>query len=168
MVRDWMPQLSLGTRWALSILFFICLGLGAYLFLHEANKGTTTTDSNPAAEVQANQLGQIVVAHDQLAHHASLPRGASSAAALSAAIAADVRGLVSTHEIQGPAGAVQCSAAGPSRRGRRAYDCHAHAGGLTYPFNGVVDVRAGTLTWCKNDTVDEPGLNVPLNPGCLS
>jgi len=168
MARSWLPQIPLGVRWALTVLFFICLGLAAYLFIHEADKGTASTDTNPAAEVQANRLGQIVVAHDQLAHHARLPRGSSPAPALAAAIAGDVRGLVDTRQIQGPAGAVTCRAAGRARRGRRPYDCRAQAGGLSYPFNGVVDVRAGTLTWCKNDAVDEPGLNVPLNPACLS
>jgi len=168
MARSWLPQIPLGVRWALSVLFFVCLALAAYLFLHEANKGTTVTDANPAAEVQANRLGQIVVAQDQLAHHARLPLGANPAPALAAAIAADVRGLVAGREIQGPAGAVTCQTAGPQRRGRRPYDCRAQAGGLSYPFNGVVDVRAGTLTWCKNDAVDEPGLNVPLSPACLS
>ena len=168
MARSWMPQIPLGVRWALSILFFVCLTIAAYAFVHEADKGTSATDTNPAAEVQANRLGQIVVAHDQAVHQARLPHGASSAPALSAAIALDVRDLVNTRELQGPAGAVSCHAIGPQRRGRRPYQCRAQAGGLSYAFNGVVNVRAATLTWCKNDAVDEPGLDVPLAPRCLS
>jgi hypothetical protein len=163
-----MIQLPLWSRWVLAVLAFAGLGLLGYALAH--GHASTAPTSNQQGTLEANRVGQIVVSQDQAPHQAPLRAGQAPVAAITAAVAADVKGLITTHDLTGPLTAVTCRRTGRagSRPGRVPIACAATAATVAYPFYGVVDRRARTVVWCKQDAVAEAGLVVPLSPRCLS
>jgi len=160
-----MPVVPLWLKWVLSLLVFG--GMLVALVVVVRGSGPTPTTENPAAEAQANRLGQIVTAQDQAIHRAALPAAVPPGKALERAILADMRGRVSRHDINGPVERVRCAPITRHAAGRLPFRCTARAAGFDYPFAGVVDPRARELVWCKDDrTTVDPGLEVPLNPAC--
>ncbi len=156
-------QLPLWLRWVLAVAFFASLGLTAVIIVH-AN--STVSTAGTQAEVQANEVGRVVVSQDQAPHTAPLRAGASPRAALTAAIAGDVRARIATRDLTGPLQSVTCSPGRTQHRGRRPFVCAVTAASIRYVFYGVADRRARLLTWCKEDAVAEAGLTVPLSPRC--
>ena len=67
--------------------------------------------------------------------------------------------------IDGPLGRIACRRTGDTP-GRRAFKCTAVAGGVSYPFLGVVDLRARRVTYCKRDEPPVPSLNIPVSRRC--
>ncbi len=150
----------------LAVVVFAGLGVAAYLIAHANDSSAPTADA--LGTVEANQEGQIVVRQDQAPRDAPLRRGASPQAALVRAIAADVRARIAVHDLTGPLGAVACAPAPRVHAERDPFVCTVTSASLTYTFYGVADLRAHTLTWCKEDAVAVAGLSLPLSPRCLS
>jgi hypothetical protein len=161
-----MNALPLWSRWTLAIAFFVGLGLTVYFLSHGHDSMAPTL--NEQGTVEANRVGQLVVAQDQAPQEARLARGETPRAGMTRAIAADMRHLIATSDLSGPLRGVQCTSRPGSRPRREPFLCAAVAGTVTYPFYGVADLRAHTLTWCKQDAVAEAGLSVPLSPRCVS
>jgi len=164
-----MIQLPLWSRWILAVLGFALLGLLVFVLTHGHDSTAPTSDA--LGTVEANRVGQIVVSQDQAPRQARLPRGASSRAALEHAITVDVDGRIASHDLTGPLTRVSCTRTSPHasrRRDRLPYVCTVTSASILYVFYGVADLRARTLTWCKQDAVAEAGLTVSLSPSCLS
>ena len=139
----------LWARWLLTLLAFALLIL--VIRIVATRSVTSTAESSPTAEAEANRVGELVVTTDQAPHSSSLRAGASVGAALQSAIAADVHSRIRHGELTGPLQSVRCAPAGQSRAGRRPFSCTVLSAGISYTFVGVADERARTLTWCKSD-----------------
>jgi len=161
-----LPAVPLWLKWVLSVLVFGAMLVALVVFVRDSG-GAGPAAENPAAEAQANRLGQIVTRQDQAVHRAVLPATVPTAIALERAILADVRARAATGDIGGPVERVRCAPVSRHAPGRQSFRCTARAGGFDYPFVGVADARARELVWCKDDrTTVDPGLQVPLNPAC--
>ena len=160
-------QLSLRLRWVLAVVLFASIAATAYIVAHAGGSGASSAASVRAA-IETNEEGQIAVSEDQAPRHAALRRGLSPEVAITRAVTADVRVRIATGQLTGPLGMLSCSPAGRGRPGRDPFVCSVTSAGIGYTFYGVADLRARTLTWCKQDAVDVPGLSVPLSPSCLS
>jgi hypothetical protein len=160
--------LPLWSRWVLAVAAFSALGLLGYAL--SRGHDSTAPSASQQGTLEANRVGQIVVAQDQAPHGAPYRGSASARQALARAIAADVRARIAVHDLTGPLTAIRCTGAPHARRapGHDALVCTVMSASLTYVFYGVVDRRARTLTWCKQDAVAEAGLVVALSPRCLS
>lgn len=132
---------------------------------HNSNGGAPAPE-NPAAEVQANRESRILVAQDQAPHTVRLPRRAVPHTTLEHAIASDMTGRIRHHELSGPLQNARCAASGAEHATRRAFLCTVLAGDARYPFLGIVDLRADTVTWCKRDPPPTPALNVAVSAKC--
>jgi hypothetical protein len=160
--------LPLWLKWVLSLL--VAGGFLAALVIFVSRNPTgdqgAPTES-PAAAVQANRDGRIVSAQDQAPRQARLASLVGAKADLEHAILLDMRHRVARHDLGGPLQRVTCGALASRGRRRLRFRCRALAGGFSYPFVGVADLRARELTWCKDDTVavDQP-LRVPLSARC--
>jgi len=163
-VRRWRhPPLWL--RYLLSLTVAGGALIGLVSAVHSSNGGSPAPE-NPAAALQANRESQIVVTQDQAPHSAPLPRGSRPRLALERSIAVDARERIRHQEITGPFESIRCARGGPRRAAREAFRCTVVAGNLSYPFLGVVDLRAGTVTWCKRDPPPTPALDVAVSRRC--
>lgn len=147
----------------LTLIGFAGLATGVALALRSVNR-TTTADLNRARE--ADRLGQILVAQDQAPHTVALPRAASPRRALERTIAADMTGRIRRHELSGPLQRSRCTATRGRHARRRPFRCTVKAGDVSYPFLGVVDLRARRITWCKRDPPPSPRLDIPVSGRC--
>jgi hypothetical protein len=139
----------LWARWLLTLLAFALLIVAIRIVVHKSV--TATAESSPTAEAEANRVGELVLASDEAPHSSPLRAGAPVGSALQSAIAADVRSRIRHGELTGPLQSVRCAPSGQPRAGRRPFGCTVRSAGITYPFLGVADERARTLTWCKRD-----------------
>jgi hypothetical protein len=156
----------LWARWLLTLLAFALLILAIRIV---ANKSVNSTaESSPTAEAEANRVGELVVATDEAPHSSQLHLGTPAVAALQRAVAADVRDRVRHGELTGPLRSVRCTPSGRTRAGRRPFSCTVVSAGITYTFAGVADVRARTLTWCKQDPAPTNGGSpaAPISSRC--
>jgi len=157
----WPPPLWL--KYALTLCVFVPLAVAALIFVRDQ---TTAPPPKPPAG-PSELTGRAAMQRDQAAHRASAPRWLMPAVALEHAIAADVRSRIAHHDISGPAGKVSCDPLARAPGDQLTFGCQARAGGFSYPFRGVVDLRTHTLAWCKNDNIPIAGtLRVPLTPAC--
>jgi hypothetical protein len=141
--------------------------VGLIRFVQSSTANQITTE-NPAAAVQANREGEILVAQDQTPHAARLSPRAAPGAALNRAIRADMAKLIAQAELDGPLQSSSCTPTGPSRAAKLGFRCSVQADGISYPFVGVVDARARMITYCKRDPPPVPSQNVPLSPRCTA
>jgi hypothetical protein len=139
----------LWARWLLTVLAFALLVLAIRILA--TRSVSSTAESSPKAEAEANRVGELVVANDEAPHGSRLHMGAPVGAALQSAIAGDVRGRIRHGELAGPLQSVHCAPAGQPRAGRRQFSCTVRSAGISYPFLAVADEHARTLTWCKRD-----------------
>ena len=156
----------LWARWVLSLGIGLILLLALILFV-EHNSNDSQATQNPAAVARANREAAAVEARDQLPHVAAVAPGAGGHAAIAKAVRGTMSGLVNRGIIQGPLGRVSCTQTG-AHDGRRAFRCRAVAGGVNYPFVGVVDSGARRVTYCKRDEPPVPQLNIPVSRRCLA
>jgi hypothetical protein len=124
------------------------------------------TSTNEAAAVQANRDAEILISQDQAPRSLRLTPGLTPAAALGKAIRARMANQIAAGAIDGPLSHVGCrptsSGAGP----RHAFRCTVVAGGVSYPFLGVVDTAARRVTYCKRDPPPVASDSVPLSRRC--
>lgn len=155
-------RFPLWLRWVLTLLTFGAIAIIAALVLRGPGN---SPQGDAAALLRANRAARLVVTQDQAPHSSALARGVAPSIALERAIAADIRGRVRRHQLGGPAQGVRCAAIRAGRVARPPFRCTAGAGGIGYPYVGVVDLRARRLTWCKFDPAP-PDQVVPLSPRC--
>lgn len=157
----------LWARWLLTLLGFCALALTIWIVLRSINDAGPS-QSERAAEAEANREGQVIVEADQAPHSATLHSSGGARLQLQLAIGADLRGRIRQGSLSGPVQSVHCLAAGPARSGREPFRCSALAAGVSYPFLGVIDRRSGQLTWCKVDPppVAKGPQEVTVSPRC--
>jgi hypothetical protein len=136
-------------RWLLTLLAFALLIV--VIRVIATRSVTSSAESSPTAEAEANRVGELVVSTDEAPHSSSLRADAPAGSALQSAIAADVHNRIRHGELTGPLQSVRCAPSGQPRAGRRAYSCTVLSAGISYTFLGVADEHARTLTWCKSD-----------------
>jgi hypothetical protein len=141
-------------------------GVVAMIVYVSGHNTDSPPQSNPAAAVQANREAEILVARDQAPHVARLAPGLHPAAAVTAAVRADMRRRIGSGSVPGPLQRLHCRASGPIRGMRRAFSCSALAANVTYPFVGVVDRAHGRVTYCKRDPPPVPSDDVPVSRRC--
>jgi hypothetical protein len=130
------------------------------------NNSNGGAPENPAAAAQANRESQILVAEDQAPHAARVSGRARGQQALEHAIAADASGRIRRQEMTGPLQSVRCDRNGATRAVRQGFRCTVVAGNVGYPFLGVIDLRAATVTWCKRDPPPNPAFDVAVSHRC--
>jgi len=153
----------LWVRYVLAIAATAAL-LAALVMAENSSNGPAR--ESPAAEAEANRESQIVVAQDQAPHGARLAAGLGPQVALERAITADASGRIRRQDMTGPLQSVRCAHSGAKRAVREAFSCQVIAGGLRYPFVGIVNRRAGSVVWCKRDPPPAPGFGVAVSPQC--
>jgi hypothetical protein len=164
---DWFflrPPLWL--RWALSLTVAAALIIALVLFVDHHNSDGLAPES-PAAAVRANREDEIVVAQDQAPHGAQVPARTAPLAAIERAVRAETAQEIAKGELDGPLQRTRCTPTGSSTATRRAFRCTVTANDVNYQFDGVVEVRARRLTYCKRDEPPVPSQNIPVSPRCL-
>lgn len=121
---------------------------------------------NRSAEIEANREDRALVEEDQAPHVKGLPHATSARIALERDIAADVMGRIRRQDLSGPVQRTRCAASGSRQVARQAFRCSVRTGGVRYPFLGVADMRARSVTWCKRDPPADPALDIPVSRRC--
>lgn len=159
-------RLPLWLRWVLTLLIFGALAVAVLTAIQSSGGSGDSLQREAAALIRANRATRMLVIKDQAPRSSALPRGVTPQRALERAIGADVRNRVSRNQLEGPVLGVRCISTNRERADRHRFRCTASAGGIGYPFRGVVNVRAQRLTWCKFDPVPPGQRPVPLSPRC--
>jgi hypothetical protein len=159
-------NLPLWARFALTIVITLSL-LVAMVFYINANNTNSNPSLNEASEVRANREAEILVAQDQAPHTLRLAAGEKPAAAVGHAIRRRIASQIAAGAIDGPLQRTTCHASGSHPGGRTAFSCEVVAGSVTYPFLGVVDQTARSVTYCKRDPPPAPTDNVPVSRRCV-
>lgn len=152
-------------RLALSLFVAAALLVAMVLYVsgHNTNSPTST---NAAAAVAANRDAEILIAQDQAPHTARLPSERSAVTGLGRAVHAQMARQVNNGAIEGPLGQPRCRPVGTQTGSRRAFSCAIDAGGVTYPFLGVVDTARRQITYCKRDQPPVASDNIPVSGRC--
>ena len=156
----------LWARWVLSLGVGLILLVALIVFVDHNNNNSEATQS-PAAVARANREAEVVVAQDQAPQVTVVAPGTGGRAAITKAVRANMTKMIDNAVIEGPLTRVTCTGTG-THAGRPAFRCSAVADGISYPFFGVVDLRARRVTYCKRDAPPTPSLNIPLNRRCLA
>jgi hypothetical protein len=157
-------RLPLWLRWMLSLVVF---GAIAIALVAAGQSSRTSSSDNAAALLRADQESRSIVLQDQAPHSAPLPGGVAPVLAAEHAVAADLRDRVRRHQLRGPLGRVRCTPTS-GQAPRQPFACTGTAGGFTYPYRGMADLRSRRLTWCKFDPPPAGEVGVPLTPRCGS
>jgi hypothetical protein len=156
--------LPLWQRFAVSTVIAVALLVAMVIWVdgHNTNSPTLT---NPAQAVQANRYAEILTQQDQAPRSVRLSAGVAPAAALERVLRQRLASQIAGGSIDGPVKLVRCAGRGSSD-GRHAFSCDVSAGGVKYPFLGVVDTRARRITFCKHDVPPVPSDSVPVSSLC--
>jgi hypothetical protein len=164
---DWFSRRPpLWLRWALSLSVGAALILGLVLFVDHNNSDALAPES-PAAEVRVNREDEIIVAQDQAPHGARVRSGTAPLAAIERAVRAETAQAIAKGQLDGPLQRTRCTPTGSSTATRRTFRCTVTASNVNYQFDGVVDIQARQLTYCKRDAPPVPSQNIPVSPRCL-
>ncbi len=87
-------------------------------------------------------------------------------AAIEHAIAVYMTQQIDLAQIAGPLRATLCFAVPGGHLPDLVYRCSALAQATSYPFEGVVDRAARTVTYCRHNPPPSPGVNVPVSRRC--
>jgi len=158
----------LWARWVLTLVGFAVVGtIAVIVFTNENGKDDGPQPESPAEVREANRESQLVVEQDQAPHTVRLAVGASAQAALTRAIADNMRARIARREIDGPMEGARCAPSGSGESATtQGFRCTVTAAHVGYPFAGVVDHRTGAITWCKRDPAPSAQTAVPLSPRC--
>lgn len=159
------PPLRL--QWVLSIVVVVAAIVALVRFVHSNTASQLTTES-AAGLAQENRESEILVAQDQAPHTVRLPAHTAAATAVNRAVRADMTRLIHERTLDGPLQHSSCAPTGPARKPGRTFSCTVSAAGISYPFVGVVNVRARTIVICKRDPAPVASQNVPLSPDCTA
>lgn len=147
----------------LTLLGFALLTVAAVAVIRGSAGGS---GADRSAEAEADRLGRTVQAQDQAPHSVSLRGRQAPRLALQRVIVADMRQRIRGNQLSGPLQSARCQPAARSGGERRAFRCTVRAGGVPYPFLGVVDLRSRRVTWCKHDPGATPASDIPVSPRC--
>ncbi len=161
-----MLHLPLWLRFVLSFGVAAALLIALVRFV-DSNNSNSEGPVNPAAAAEQSREAAILVGEDQAPHVKRLNSGAAPAAALARAVGTDIAGLISKQQLAGPLGGSSCSETGRHTQTRLAFSCTVRAGGVSYPFLGVVDLSRRLVTYCKRDPPPVPSENIPVSSRCL-
>ena len=152
-------------RFALALFVASALMVAMVIFVsgHNTNSPTST---NPAAAVAANREAEILVAQDQAPRTVRLATGLAPDTGLKRVIHTRMAKQVNGGSLSGPVGRVRCRGVGSATGPRQAFACTIIAGGVTYPFLGVVDTSRRQITYCKRDQPPVATDNVPVSARC--
>jgi hypothetical protein len=139
--------------------------LAALIVFVENHNGNGLATQSPQAVQRADREAAIVVAQDQVPHVVRLGPTAAPRSAIVRVVRAAMNRLVDRGVIDGPLQRVSCRGRGGGAA-RRAFTCIAVAQDVNYPFLGVVDVPARTLTYCKRDEPPVPSQDIPVSRRC--
>ena len=153
-------------RWALSLGTGVILFIALVVFVDHNSNNSEATQS-PAAVARANREAEIVVEQDEVPHLARVKPGQAPLRAAAAAVRGDVNTMINKGIIDGTLTRTRCTST-HRRAGRVAFMCTAVVGGVNYPFLGVVDVPARSVTYCKHDEPPVPSMNIPVSARCTS
>jgi hypothetical protein len=158
--------LPLWQRFVLAAAVAVALLVAMVLFV-EHNNTNTNPSLNEAAQVRANHDAEILVAQDQGPHNVRLAAGVAPGMALARAVHARIAAQIAAGAVAGPVTGVSCRASGPRQGARNAFSCTVVAGGVSYPFAGVVDTATRQVTYCKRDQPPLPSETIPVSARCL-
>jgi hypothetical protein len=159
----------LWAQWAISLAVAIAAIVALVRFV-DAN-------STPAAQAPhispkgQKSLNAEAIALDgelqapQVAHYAP---GVAPRAAIERAVAAYMTGQIDTAQLQGPLRESLCFAVPGGAGSHLAYRCSALASSQSFPFEGIVDPVAHTVTYCRHNPPPVRGVTVPLSRRCLA
>lgn len=159
-------RLPLWLRWVASIVVAIAAIVALVLFV-DSNSGNGPANVKPAAAAQQNREAEILVSEDQAPHSVRIAAAAHPAAALAAAVRANMAQRIARGEIDGPITRTACTPTGDRSASRLSFTCRAVAGNVSYPFFGIVDLSVRRATYCKRDPPPIPSENIPISRKCL-
>jgi hypothetical protein len=159
-------NLPLWARFALALVITLSLLVAMVIYVN-ANNTNSNPSLNEASEVRANREAEILVAEDQAPHTLRLAAGEKPAIAVEHAIRHRIAAQIAAGAIDGPLQRAACHASGSRPGGRTAFSCEVVAASVTYPFVGVVDQPAGSVTYCKRDPPPAQTDNVPVSSRCV-
>lgn len=146
---------------------FVAAALVVAMVLYVNGHNTDSpTSTNPAAAVAANRDAEILIVQDQAPRSGHLARGQSPASGLERSVHARMAAEVKAGSINGPLHRARCRPAGSGLGPRRAFSCSIVAGGVIYPFLGVVDTAARQITYCKRDQPPVASHDIPVSVRC--
>jgi hypothetical protein len=163
--RDLRPPLWLRSVLSLGVAAVLVTALIVFV---DNNSSNGPANIKPAAAAEENREAEILVTQDQAPHVVRLSSGTAPASALAQAVRQEMASRIARTEINGPLKRSSCHPSGSRTGPRVAFMCRVVAGGVSYPFFGVVDVRARRLTYCKRDPPPIPSENIPISPRCLA
>ena len=125
---------------------------------HVSAKGSRVLDQEAA----------ILDAQQQAPHVVHFAPTVAPQAAIEHAIADYMTQQINFNQIPGPLHQTQCFAVPDGVDAHLAFRCAALARATSYPFEGVVDRAAGTVTYCRHNPPPTPGDNVPVSGRCIA
>jgi hypothetical protein len=153
-------------KWVLSLV--VAGGLVAALIVFvDNNQNNAPYTALPQHVAETKREDTILVEQDQAPRKSRLAQRARPGAGIAAAVAADMRRQISEQSFPGPLNGVRCAAVKPLVPTRLPFNCTGEAAYVNYPYVGVVDTSARTITICKHDIPPQPGINIPDSPLCL-
>jgi len=154
--------------WVLSLGGAAVLVVALIAYVDHANQTANqpAPPISPAALREENQEAEIVVGQDQAPHVLSLKARQAPVGALRAAVVGYMNHQIALGTIDGPVTEASCVRAGASPQGGLAFRCSVEAASVNYPFLGVVDVGARSITYCKRDAPPVPSMNIPVSKRC--
>ncbi|MGH2832722.1 MAG: hypothetical protein ACRDK2_08095 [Solirubrobacteraceae bacterium] len=162
-----MRKPPLWAQWLLTLLGFCVLTLAVWIAVRAINDAGPS-QSERLANQEADRESQIIIEEDQAPRTSALHSAAGARHQLQLAIGADLHERIRQGALSGPVQGVRCLPYAAARSGREPFRCTAQAAGVSYPFLGVVNMRARQLTWCKVDPPPVAGgpQEVAVSPRC--
>jgi hypothetical protein len=159
------PRLSLGAKWALSLLVAAALIVGLVAFVDGHN--TDYTPGYPVsakAAAEADREASVLERQDQAPQLLRAARGAAPVTALEHAMRSVMQARIADNDAGPPLRPARCHPT-VTLGGRHGFACTVLAGGVYYDFVGVL--RARSITLCKRDPPPVPSETVPLDRRCF-
>lgn len=165
--RPALPRPPLWAQWVLSLLVAATL---IVLLVRFVDANSTPQAQAPHLSAQGiktlNAEAKILDSEQQAPHVVHYAATLAPLAAIEHAIAAYMTQQIDLAQIAGPLHATLCFAVPGGHLPDLAYGCSALARATSYPFEGVVDSAARTVTYCRHKPPPSPGVSVPVSRRC--
>ncbi|MGH2844089.1 MAG: hypothetical protein ACRDKL_10970 [Solirubrobacteraceae bacterium] len=162
-------SLPLWLQWFLPFAVAVGVVLAVVLFVQSASNAPVEDNYNSAAAAREQyREDNILVRQQQAPGHATLKAGQSAAAGVRAAVVGYMTRQINGGFMDGPIKRSSCTAVAGGTSTRLVFHCDVTASAqmVTYPFDGVVQTRAGAITYCQRVTPPLPSMNVPVSKRC--
>ncbi|MGO9898875.1 MAG: hypothetical protein ACLP0J_04110 [Solirubrobacteraceae bacterium] len=165
--RPALPRPPLWAQWVISLLVAATLIVLLVRFV-DANSTPRAQAPHltPKGVKSLNAEAEILDSEQQAPHVLHYGATVAPLAAIERAIAAYMTKQIDFAQIAGPLRATLCFAVPAGGAPDLAYRCSALARATSYPFEGVVDRAARTVTYCRHNPPPNPGDNVPVSRRC--